>query len=336
MLSKKEAFSSLEFLVTLFVLLILTVGFSFFITTSHRNIEKKTLRFTEKEEIDLVLENIYKKIKEDNTPESDSRFDPIWKINDTHMNGYYVSIKSLSGKINLNYINPNIILNSGFKNLFENNSISLFNDLLNEKLLNSYDDIQDFISKETFDKYFTFYGYGNINTIKEKALGEIVNKITKVNFGNEIINRRKILFQKKQYFQKETEFSMFCGIYYDDISPYINSYPQINVQFIEEDALRCLIDSPAFRMNNWNQKVNSLISLRNTQEITKEDISFILGISKNDELYYYLGCNTWAWQIDVVGKNTSCQVILYRAIDDSSIKKPKFYLIEKKWDYKTN
>lgn len=332
MLNKKEAFSSLEFLITLFVLLILAIGFSFFITTSHRNIAKRTQSIGEKETIDIVLDEVYKKIKEDNTPESDSRFDPIWDLDDTYIDGYHVSINALSGKINLNYINPNIFTNSGFRSTLNDNSlINSLKNVLDEKLLYTYEDVKEYISKENFDKFFTFYGFANINTIRDTALEMLVNKISNSFFGNEMVNRRKSLFRNKQYFQTETEFNMFCGIYYSEIFPYINIQPQLNVQFIEEEALRWLLES--FNVSGSNQKANTLINLRNAQEIKEENLLSILGISKSDEVYYHLGCKTYAWQFTISGRYLSCQIVLYRDITESSMNKPKFYIVEKKWQH---
>ena len=60
----------------------------------------------------------------------------------------------------------------------------------------------------------------------------------------------------------------------------------INVNFIDEDCLYKLINYAGFELTSKKRKVDTLLSLREKRELTQEDIITILGITKNDELYY--------------------------------------------------
>ena len=163
------------------------------------------------------------------------------------------------------------------------------------------------------------------------SLELLVNNLTDSFYGTELNQKRNILLANKQLIKTETEYNLFCGINYSEIFPYINLDAAINVNFIDEDCLYKLINYAGFELTSKKRKVDTLLSLRETRELTQDDIITILGISKNDELYYYLGSKTWFWKISIQGKTQDCHVILCRSVEKTSDLKPKFYIIEKRW-----
>ena len=259
--------------------------------------------------------------------------DPVWKFNDTKVDGFDISIKSLSGLINLNYIPKEILINTILISSFNApESIDKIKAIIEENgMINSYEEIADLISEEKFNENFTLYGYSNFNVTDEIPLAFIGNKMTNSYFGDELVNKRKSLRNNKQYIQSQTEFNMLCGIHFDDINPYINLNPNLNVNFMNEELLKSFLTYPQFKLSNALQKANTIISLRESKEITQEELISILGIQKNNDLYYYIGSKTWFWQITISGKNTSCNVILARDSEEGTLGEPKFYLIEKRW-----
>lgn len=332
-LTGNKGFSSLEFIITLFFLSVLTIALGIFIRTSDVNVQKRTSDIRDKEKIDSISNTLLKEIKNDSTPDADSKFDSVWKYNDTDINGFHVSIKSLSSLINLNYINKDILLKTNFVNYFESpDSIKAVSNIIYERgLLYSYNEIKDFISEKDFNEVFTFYGYANFNVADEGTLKLIADDLTGSQFGDELINKRKILLHNKQFLQEETEFNLLCGIYYNEIYPFVNIKSDMNVNFMSEDTLRALLSYSGFSIGAINQKVNNLLILRNNREIREEDLYGLLGISKSDELYYYLGCRTWIWQILIEGEKKSCNMVLARELENSAAAQPKLFLIEKKW-----
>lgn len=328
-----KGFSSLEFIVTLFFLSLILIALGIFLRVSDLTISKRTQDKSDKEQIDIVLNSIFEEIKKDHTPNVDSKMDPVWKFNDTKVDGFDISIQSLSGLINLNYIPKEILVNTILVSAFETQqSIDKIKAFIEEKgMINSYEEISDLISEEKFNENFTLYGYANFNVADESSLAFIGNTIIKSNFGDELVNKRKSLRNNKQFIQSETEFNMLCGIHFDDIQPYINLNPSLNVNFMNEEVLKSFLTYPQFKLSNALQKANTIISLRDSKELTQEELISILGISKNHELYYFIGSKTWFWQINVKGKNASCNVILARAPEDGTLGEPKFYLIEKRW-----
>ena len=332
-MKSNKAFSSLEFIVTLFFLSLILIALGIFLRVSDLTISKRTQNKSDKEKIDTVLNSVFEEIKKDHTPNVDSKMDPVWKLNDTNVDGFDISIKSLSGVINLNYIPKEILSNTILISAFDvPESVDKIKSIIEENgMINSYEEISDLISEDKFNENFTLYGYSNFNVADEVPLSFIGNNLTNSYFGDELVNKRKSLRNNKQYIQSQTEFNMLCGIHFDDINPYININPTLNANFMNEELLKSFLTYPQFKLSNALQKANTIISLRESKEITQEELISILGIQKNNDLYYYIGSKTWFWQITISGKNTSCNVILARDPEEGTLGEPKFYLIEKRW-----
>ena len=332
-MKSNKAFSSLEFIVTLFFLSLILIALGIFLRVSDITISKRTQDKSDKEKIDTVLNSIFEEIKKDHTPNVDSKMDSVWKFNDSNIDGFDISIKSLSGLINLNYIPKEILANTILISAFDvPESIDKIKSIIEENgMINSYEEISDLISEDKFNENFTLYGCSNFNVADEVPLSFIGNNLTNSYFGDELVNKRKSLRNNKQYIQSQTEFNMLCGIHFDDINPYININPTLNVNFMNEELLKSFLTYPQFKLSNALQKANTIISLRESKEITQEELISILGIQKNNDLYYYIGSKTWFWQITISGKNTSCNVILARDPEEGTLGEPKFYLIEKRW-----
>ena len=332
-MKSNKAFSSLEFIVTLFFLSLILIALGIFLRVSDITISKRTQDKSDKEKIDTVLNSIFEEIKKDHTPNVDSKMDPVWKFNDSNIDGFDISIKSLSGVINLNYIPKEILANTILISAFDvPESVDKIKSMIEENgMINSYEEISDLISEDKFNENFTLYGYSNFNVADEVPLSFIGNNLTNSYFGDELVNKRKSLRNNKQYIQSQTEFNMLCGIHFDDINPYININPTLNANFMNEELLKSFLTYPQFKLSNALQKANTIISLRESKEITQEELISILGIQKNYDLYYYIGSKTWFWQITISGKNTSCNVILARDPEEGTLGEPKFYLIEKRW-----
>ena len=106
MLKKREGFSSFECLIVLVVLCIILIAFCFFIKTVNISVSKKISSINEKKKIDVILDSIYEDIKNDVSSEGDSLFDSVWDRNNSTEDGYLITLESLSGKINLNFLFP--------------------------------------------------------------------------------------------------------------------------------------------------------------------------------------------------------------------------------------
>ncbi len=335
-MKKNDGFTSFEFLISLIFISLILIAFSILVQTVNITVNKKTNKGNDKKEIDLIISEIIDEIKNDRTPEVDSKNDPIWNLNENNKNGYKITIKSLSGFVDLNFLDSEILLQTSIGTLIDNSElITYLENFKNEnKLFINYEQIKDYISEDTFNKYFTFYSFPNINIVDSKSLETLINNLTSSSIGADLVNKQKILKFNKQYIQTETDYNLFAGINYDKLIPYINIKPTLNINFIDESLLRGLLSYSKFEVSGINQKVNTIISLRETSEIKENDICNILGISKADELYYYLGCKTWLWEINIESnqeEKSSCRCIIARSFEENSLGSSDYYIIEKKW-----
>ena len=100
--------------------------------------------------------------------------DPVWKFNDSNIDGFDISIKSLSGLINLNYIPKEILVNTILISAFDvPESVDKIKSMIEENaMINSYEEISDLISEDKFNENFTLYGYSNFNVADEVPLSD--------------------------------------------------------------------------------------------------------------------------------------------------------------------
>ena len=96
---------------------------------------------------------------------------------------------------------------------------------------------------------------------------------------------------------------------------------------MDAEFIASLVNLKRFGLVNSNQKVSELISYRNKETLDKESICNILGITNNNELYYYLGCKTYFWDVIVSCNNVICKFRIFRNED-------QLYLINKRWTKK--
>lgn len=330
-----RGFSSLEVLLTLFFISLVIVATSLILSAVKISIVKKNNDMEDRRRIEKKLTEVINEIKSDQTPEIDSRIDPVWKLDDIERDQCKIQLKCLSGMIDVNTVSRQIMSMPDILKLFSNaEAPSVIEDYKSEgKLYSKYEQLNELIDEGNFNKYFSIYGYANINVTDDYGLRNLVNNITNSNSGEYLVQKRKTLLANKQFIQSENNFKMFAGIDYDTFFPYVNIKPSMNIHFIEEDVLRALLSYPNFKITGINQKVNSILSLRESSEISQNEICNILGISKSDELYYYLGCNTWMWQIKITGKKNKCTVVLCRKPEEEeiSVAAPEYFIIEKKW-----
>lgn len=330
-----EGFSSLEVLLTLFFISLVIVATSLILSTVKIFVVKKNNELEDKRRIEKKLAEVIEEIKSDQTPEIDSRIDSVWRLDDIEQDECKIQLKALSGLLNVNTVSKQIMSLPEIRKLFSDvDAPSVIENYKSEgNLYSKYEQLNELIEEENYNKYFCIYGYANINVADDYGLRNLVNNITLSNSGEYLVQKRKTLLVNKQFIQTENNFKMFAGVDYNSFIPYVNIKPEMNIHFIEEDVLRALLSYPGFKITGINQKINNILSLRESSEISQNEICNILGISKSNELYYYLGCTTWMWQIKIIGKKNKCTVILCRKPeeDEFSVKTPEYYVIEKKW-----
>lgn len=321
--NKNEAFSSIEILITLFVLSILLIAFSFALNFY----QLKTKKIKQKENEQNLIENYFidylDYFKSNLNPDYDGPNDEVYINIPDNIKNCIIEIKPLSGLIDLNYLPAEFYSKPYFLSLLQENTDSSFIEQYrnDNKLITSYNDIAQYITEENFNKAISLFHIININTADEVSLSTYCKL---KDCMTDIVSKRHILSTNKQYLKNETDASLYFGLDYDLLKPYVSITPSININFADEEFITSLLSLKRFNLPNYQQKAAALFEEKNKGTLNSEQICNILGISNNDELYYYVGCKTFFWKIDITLNTTCCT---YTVFKDGE----KFFLIQKRW-----
>lgn len=331
-----DGFSSIEFLIALVFLSVLAAAAGYTIKTAGLAAGRRTAAADARALIEKVLDAAAEDLKDDPTPLSDSRFDAFWQWNGRTENGCSVKLRSLSSSLNPNFLRTGVYEKTDLRNLFlpGKNAQQLLQYREDNGLLFTFSDCKDFFSEETYNAYFSPYGWANINITDEFAVRQLVAALTGADSDGEMFRQKvRTLLADKQILQTEDEFKMFCGISYDKIYPYINTEPAMNVQFVEPDVLRSILSDADYNLAGAVQKTKQLLALRESRELTEDDIVNVLGIDRTNRLYYFFGTITWFWQIEAENDDAACTEIICRMPPSgmNSQAPAEWYVVEKKW-----
>lgn len=319
----KEGFSSIEIIITLLVLSLLAISFIYIINFYQLSVIKNQKKIYSENSIENSFAKLDEAFKQLAAEENDGPSDELYNITYDKETDCKISIRSLSGLLDINYLPEEFYSTKYFKSILnENITIDFVNDYKNNNILiSSYNELEDIFDYEKFNKYFTLFSLININVIDEKSLQTLSSVYS---LSEDLMNKRKSLKYNNQFIQTETEALLTYGFNYEKLKPYVTIDSNINVNFIEEDLLKAFVSLHRFHVNNPIEKCEQILSQRSMGKINKESIMNTFNISKNDELYYYMGCKTFFWEVIISNNNVSCKYILFR--DDKDI-----YLIQKKW-----
>ena len=317
-----EGFSSLEVLITLIVLSFLIIAFSYFLSFQKLKIIKYKKELEIKKQIDSCFTEFIQEFKEKLNPDFDGPNDEIYKYKPDSKYKCELIIRPLSGLVELNYLPVEFYSKPYFISLLNKDADSSFIiEFRNQnKLITSYTDVSEFISKDAFEK-MSLYSMININTVEENSLATLCSAYDCM---PDFYNKRLSLSINKQYMKNETEASLFFGLDYEKLKPFITVEAPININFTDPDFINSLLSLARFKLTNYEQKCSSLFNECNERTVDKETICNTLGISINDELYYYIGCKTYFWEILITLNNVKCNYVLFRNGND-------LYLLKKQW-----
>jgi hypothetical protein len=331
-----EGFSSIEFLLALVFLSVFALAAGYMVKAAGLTASRSGKAADTRAQIEKVLDEAAADLKADRTPLSDSKFDAFWQWNGRTEGGCSVTLRSLSSSLNPNFLRNGIYEKTELRTLFLSgkNAQQFLQYREDNGLVFTAADCKDFFSEKTYDTYFSPYGWANINTTDEFAVRMFVTALTGSESDGEMFRQKvRTLLSDKQILQTEEEFKMFCGISYDKVYPYINTEPVMNVHFVEPVVLKSILSYPDYNLAGAVQKAKTLLALRESRELTEEDIMNVLGIDKTNRLYYFFGTITWFWQIEVRNGTAVCDEIVCRMPpqDMNSQAPAEWYVVEKKW-----
>jgi hypothetical protein len=217
--------------------------------------------------------------------------------------GYEIALEDISSSIGLNWVRKNVLEASGLLRDPETSAQEL--QQLREDT-GFHLDIQTkyagFFGEDVFlERYFTPYGYFNINVSDEFAL----RKLFYIRTGDEVaaemfhlrIQASRLKRQEGEWIDAG-ELSDLLGIEYPRLFPLINAEPCINANFAEAEVLTILL--AACQVKNPENKLDSILQSRLSRPLNPEAIEFIMGEDyEGTAIGQYLGSVTWFWRLRV-------------------------------------
>ncbi len=325
-----------QFLLVLLFVSALSLGAGLFVS-SILNTERRALQHdSQRKEMSRILEAVLKDLRSDQTPETDGTDDPVWAWNKKSDNGYTVSIRSLSSSLNPNFIRKDLVERTAIKNLFKDGkTVADLQQYREESGLSLSDTAyQNFFDTDNYTKYFSQYGWMNINLVDEFAAGSLITSITGVeSTGNSFRGKIQLLLVFQTIVER-SGLKEILGPDYGELFPYINAEPLMNVNFVDPFVLKEILSYPENKLATPDAKADALLALRATGGANTNDIQNILGIDKANRLFYYFGCVTWFWEIRIQGKGERCIAVVCRyPQEDLSVSKlPLFRTIELRYE----
>ncbi|MDR2184186.1 MAG: hypothetical protein LBO80_00745 [Treponema sp.] len=313
-------FASLQFLCTLFLLSALAGGLGYYLAPLIRAEEKARRYNREYAAVKIILGDILAALASDPSPGSHGPDDPVWTLNGMTKEGCTVTINPASDRLNPNFVR---------KNIFEKTALSgLFRPGLTAEDLQQWREdkglslsaaaYRSFFDDEVFEKYFSCYGWANINLIDEFSARTLVFSLSGSEYTAELIRQRIETMLIARTRANRESLPSILSIHYGELFPLINAEALMNVNFIDSLLLKELIAYPDYEVNSPETRWQELIRLRSAGIQDGEELALILGIDSDNPLLQYLGCITWFWELRIEGRELSCRAVICRLPPDAA------------------
>jgi hypothetical protein len=329
-----EGFASAAFLFALFCFSSLSIGTGYIVVSAADTAKRFRADNDARAETELLLKDIVDSLRSDPSPETNSYDDPIWAWDGKTVGGCTVSLRPLSDRLNPNFIR---------KNIFEKTALSA---LLRPG--KSADDLQQFREDEGlsladgayagfFDTdvlgvYFSGYGWANINLTDEFAARKLGEAVTgSLEKGEKLREKIQLLLINKDQTDRE-ELPLFFGETWEELYPFINAEPLMNINFIEPVLLKELLAYPDYRIAHPGRVYETVIQRRSAGALNAADIHSLLGIDETNPLHHYLGAVTWFWEIRIQGGGYCRRTIVCRLPPRDRSVPDKYIIVEERFE----
>jgi hypothetical protein len=296
-------------------------------------------------EMDALLEEIITAIMDDPSPEANGVDDPAWEWNGRRAKGCAVSVSPISDRINPNFTRKDILEKTRLSLLFRpgKNADGLQQYREDSGLRIEQGAYADFFEEELLEKYFSPYGWANINLIDEFAARQLGTALIGDPIQGEALRGKiQILLMERRIMDREN-LRAFLGASYRELYPFVNAEPLMNANFAEPLILGEILAYPAYGIPHPENARAEILRRREKESVTTEDLRTILGVAGANPIFQYLGCVTWFWEITIrtdtaaqTGEGHSLRAVLCRLPQDAlslslAGAKPEYRIIERRF-----
>ncbi len=260
---------------------------------------------------------------------ADSFHDDIWnQIRFCEIEGAKITLEDISSRLNPNWMQRTLFTRTAFIKLL--GSYKTADDLQAYRQKNGLSaDIPThyaaFFSPENLEKYFSGYGYYNINVSDEFVLETVYCERTgKTEAEGEsfrmLIHNRRLNRDPLKRLVLAKDLHNFLKSDFPVLYPIINAQPLFNVNFVDKDILREIINYPYPDQGKKKRLSPSLtdwiLDQREKRELTEKDLeNTIKPRYKNARIGQFLGARTWFWKLSIIKDKTALVWILARIPD---------------------
>lgn len=272
------------------------------------------------EAYDRISGQILADLRSDPSPEADTGDDPVWKWKDTELEGYKVTLRSLSGSLNVNFVRKALLETTSLQTLLINGKSpdDLQKYRFDEGPFLSASAYTEYFNAEDFDTKLTCYGWVNVNLVDEFALEKYVEGLTGTKSTGEALHQKLLRAMGEQILYTNETVKTLLGADYQALYPYLNAEPLLNVNFADPGLIRAIVAFPPYGVASPDSRAKTLIDLRESGIATKEKIAATLGIDATSPLNYWFGCQTWFWRVDISDGKNAYYCVICRFPDDST------------------
>ena len=270
----------------------------------------------------------------DKTPEADSFYDLYdrgYSYNNTEDNfikeqdGFKITITEHSGRLNVNTMHPNLITNTDIK--------LLFSGIVDESYFKNYrsdlgltldlEDYSELFASEEERRFFTVYGYANINVTYEHIFPLIAEARTENSTVGESILALAQQYRSELEMFSKAQFKSNISTRYPEVYPIINIEPAQNINFLPEKLIRAFCAYPygTKKIENHETIAGNLISIRNSREILPDELETLIPVQTDIQkrIFQYFGTVTWFWEILIEKENNSLEIVLSRIPSEDEV-----------------
>jgi hypothetical protein len=338
--ARDAGYASLVFLFALFFCSALALGAAAHISSALSLMKREKNKTLAREEMEGLLNEVIGSLMSDPSPEVNGVDDPLWDWNGRRTKGYRLAINPYSDRINPNFTRKNIFEKTGLERLFRpgKNADKLQQFREDAGLCLGEEAFADFFEEEIFKKFFSPYGWANINLIDEFAARQLASALTGDPARGEAFREKIQLLLMERRLVSRDALPSVLGAFLTEMYPFVNAEPLMNINFVEPLILEELLAYGEYGIRRPEERSSEILSLRETGGISAGDLLSILGIDQSNPLAHYFGSITWFWEITITGEKGGPNAPSLRAVvcrlppgAFPAERKPEYTIIERRF-----
>ncbi|MDR3124250.1 MAG: hypothetical protein LBU16_10810 [Treponema sp.] len=303
--ARDAGYASLVFLFALFLCSALALGTAAHIASALSLANREKNETAVRKAMEGLLNEALAALRSDPSPEVNGVDDPLWLLNGKRADGYTVTILPSSDRINPNLARKNLLEKTRLEFLFRpgENADKLQQFREDTGLHLGGEAFADFFEEGIFKKYFSPYGWANINLIDEFAARQLGTALTgNPAQGEDLREKARLLLTERRLVDREA-LPFFLGASQAELWPFVNAEPLMNVNFVEPLILEELLAYAEYGIKRPEEQSAEILSRREAEGISAGDLSALLEIGASHPLNHYLGSVTWFWEIAITAED---------------------------------